>query len=372
MTIASVRQPVHFNSRLLGATVRGGDGTGDTLPVHAGEPPPEWDERTQGRARLWQHPTPTQKSGKPAGVLNAFLRVRGMADAVPPAVIAASEAAAVPELCLLLEGVAPYVVRTEDLQREIVARGPVLTSFAACPGFLSFWEALLAGSASDEIFNSPASEDVVGVLAVLIIGWGRHPAPHWIVANSWGRTTSQLTQWGQNGCFRVFSGTNVGALEDNLTGVVRLTEFTRGGDGPPCISVVRLTRELLRSLPPPPKLQPLPACPDINTFTPTGKIDQIKTRGNKCKKKKNKKKKKHAVVDGKRVKVNLTLAHGKDAHAHPTNGSARKRLAHLRKWACSDDMANHPGMVLQCIVAAFIIILCILVLVALRKRPVVA
>jgi len=116
------------------------------------------------------------------------------------------------------------------MQREILARGPIVCSFAADSTFmLKFEERLLDGVYVDPSYfaprlgghnNSEVDHDVE------ITGWGVTPGglPYWVARNSWG------TYWGERGWFKILRGANhlfieedcawavpdTSALEDNL------------------------------------------------------------------------------------------------------------------------------------------------------------
>jgi cathepsin B len=102
-----------------------------------------------------------------------------------------------------------YKLRTvEDIQKDIMSRGPVQAAFRVYKSFMSyksgvyqrswwkFWDFMMGGH------------------AVKIVGWGTTdtdpPVEYWTVANSWDTT------WGEKGYFKIKRGVNMCGIEGNV------------------------------------------------------------------------------------------------------------------------------------------------------------
>ena len=86
---------------------------------------------------------------------------------------------------------------TEEIKREIFARGPVTCKMRVTDGFRTY----KGGVYSEEITETETNH------TVSLVGFGKEKATgreYWIVRNSWG------TQWGEDGYFRIQTG------KDNL------------------------------------------------------------------------------------------------------------------------------------------------------------
>jgi cathepsin B len=78
-----------------------------------------------------------------------------------------------------------------DLQKEIMANGPITTGFSVYDDFMSYKGGIYVKT----------STKYLGGHAVKIIGWGQENGmDFWIVQNSWGPT------WGESGFFRIKMG----------------------------------------------------------------------------------------------------------------------------------------------------------------------
>ena len=58
------------------------------------------------------------------------------------------------------------------------------------------------------VFQTRQKEELIGLHAVRLIGWGvENDVKYWIAANSWGKT------WGENGFFKIKRGENHCGIE---------------------------------------------------------------------------------------------------------------------------------------------------------------
>ncbi len=359
-TMLLVKQPVYFTDTPLGAVVTATpEHPYEYLPATNTLLPLQYDCRKHPK---WRLPARAVRSGAAPAMVRAVASVRDVNTPVDTA------AGSMLELCAAQSTSVAYVVSPDCIQQEIASRGPVMTSFEVHQSFVDFWEALQCGNARDAVYNScvESKEASLGSVAVAIVGWGSDPLPHWVVANCWGRTSAAAAEWGVNGYFRVVRGGNVGHMEENVVGVLPTAAFRAGGDSG--VAVIQLTPSLLSKLKSSVvELPPLPVCPDLSQFSPAGKVD-MKDKHDKHRAKKKKKKKKRTKVGDKRVKANLTLGHGKDVITHPKHGKTKRCLAKLCHWLGNDEAPDNPGMILQCITSVFMIVICILMLVALRAK----
>ncbi|KAL7526581.1 hypothetical protein ACHAXR_003133, partial [Thalassiosira sp. AJA248-18] len=91
--------------------------------------------------------------------------------------------------------------RVNMIKAEIHARGPVSASINANP---------LVAFMGGEIFDDPSASQSPDHV-VSITGWGdENGKEYWIVRNSWG------TYWGEEGFFRVATGSNMLGLENGV------------------------------------------------------------------------------------------------------------------------------------------------------------
>ena len=91
--------------------------------------------------------------------------------------------------------------RVLKIKKEVYARGPVAASVQAEP--LVDW---MGGKVFDDDTASKMQNHVVS-----IVGWGKEKdVEYWIVRNSWG------TYWGEEGFFRVKTGSNILGLEGDV------------------------------------------------------------------------------------------------------------------------------------------------------------
>ena len=97
-----------------------------------------------------------------------------------------------------------------DMQKEIIARGPIVCSMAAdLPFLLDYERHLVDGVYVDATYfpmdGSPSSHNASEIdHDVEITGWGvtKSGIPYWVARNSWG------TYWGERGWFRILRGFN--------------------------------------------------------------------------------------------------------------------------------------------------------------------
>lgn len=102
-----------------------------------------------------------------------------------------------------------YKLRTvEDIQKEIISRGPVQAAFRVYKSFMSY----KSGVYQRHWWN--VWDFMMGGHAVKIVGWGTTDTyPHvdyWTIANSWDTT------WGEEGYFRIKRGVNMCGIENNV------------------------------------------------------------------------------------------------------------------------------------------------------------
>ena len=91
-----------------------------------------------------------------------------------------------------------------DIQREIYINGPVSTAFKVYPDFEKF-------NSKDDIYIWNGKGSSKYGHAVEIVGWGeQNKTPFWIIKNSYG------SNWGDNGYFKFFRGSNMCKIEENV------------------------------------------------------------------------------------------------------------------------------------------------------------
>lgn len=96
------------------------------------------------------------------------------------------------------------------MQREILARGPIESTFWVFSDFASY--------ANGTYSRTLGATGPLGGHAVRILGWGRDSqgVSYWKVANSWG------SSWGDQGFFRIRRGQNECGIETTpVAGTVR-------------------------------------------------------------------------------------------------------------------------------------------------------
>jgi len=133
-----------------------------------------------------------------------------------------------------------------NIRQEIWSRGPVATGFQVTQDFVEFWKKMLvpgkAADAVDPVYVPGVPDDftnpVMGSHAVQLVGWGQDAGadslPYWIVANSWGATTTALNDYANNGYFKMVRGRNAAAIESNVvTGVPKVHPNVVGALGRP-------------------------------------------------------------------------------------------------------------------------------------------
>ncbi|KAF2069779.1 hypothetical protein CYY_008902 [Polysphondylium violaceum] len=89
----------------------------------------------------------------------------------------------------------------QDVQYEIMTKGPVIATFALYPEFSDY---------SGGVFVR-TSNNIKEGHAARVYGWGNeNGVDYWLAANSWG------TSWGINGHFKIRRGTDEVGFEDNF------------------------------------------------------------------------------------------------------------------------------------------------------------
>ena len=103
----------------------------------------------------------------------------------------------------------------EEIQKAIMAGGPVETAFTVYQDFANY----VSG-----IYHH-VSGGVEGGHAVRIVGWGvENGNKYWKVANSWN------PYWGENGYFRIKRGNSECGIEDGVTFSPHDTTWSQGGN----------------------------------------------------------------------------------------------------------------------------------------------
>ena len=112
-----------------------------------------------------------------------------------------------------------------NIRQEIWKNGPVSSGFQVTQDFFTYWKGLLektlVGAAQIYVPGKPddLNNPVMGNHAIQIVGWGDvKGARFWIIANSWGATTHELQDYGNNGYFMMVRGMNAAAIESNVVG----------------------------------------------------------------------------------------------------------------------------------------------------------
>jgi len=93
----------------------------------------------------------------------------------------------------------------EELMKEIYLRGPIASALRTSLEFRK-WNGL-------GIFNHALADKQPEGHAIVVVGWGTSPTPHWICRNSWG------TEFGEKGYFRI-GRENGGDIPMNALGIV--------------------------------------------------------------------------------------------------------------------------------------------------------
>jgi len=110
-----------------------------------------------------------------------------------------------------------------DIQRAIIAGGPVETAFTVYGDFANY---------ASGIYHHTTG-NMLGGHAVRIVGWGVDSGTkYWKVANSWN------PYWGENGYFRIVRGTNECGIENGVSFAPSDAKWSKGGHpgpspGPP-------------------------------------------------------------------------------------------------------------------------------------------
>lgn len=146
----------------------------------------------------WVHPRADVRATVPTNLIRAVLQSRNLM--LPPG--APLRVVSVPELCAQVAPVA-YMLQPRDVEAEVEARGPVLSTLPITPALLGYWSALLRGETLDPFDGTFAhvrhGSNVLGSIAVAILG---HTADYFIVGLPWGATCDTPDAWGVNGCMR--------------------------------------------------------------------------------------------------------------------------------------------------------------------------
>jgi len=89
----------------------------------------------------------------------------------------------------------------EDMQRDIMTKGPVEACFSVYEDFLQYKSGVYAHTTGGYL----------GGHCVKILGWGvENGKPYWLVNNQW------TTYWGDKGQFKIALGNNECGIEDNV------------------------------------------------------------------------------------------------------------------------------------------------------------
>ena len=89
----------------------------------------------------------------------------------------------------------------ENIKREIIANGPVLSFMSVYDDFLTYKSGVYSHVTGTEL----------GGHAIRILGWGNeNGTPYRLVANSWNE------DWGDKGLFKIKRGTNECGIENEI------------------------------------------------------------------------------------------------------------------------------------------------------------
>nr|QOV03099.1 cathepsin B5 [Mahanarva fimbriolata] len=102
-----------------------------------------------------------------------------------------------------------YIVtsKVEEIQKEIIAHGPVEAGFTVYGDFLTYKSGVY----------QHITGDIEGGHAVKIIGWGvENNTKYWLVANSWN------SDWGDNGFFKIRLGVDECGFESEVSAGIPL------------------------------------------------------------------------------------------------------------------------------------------------------
>ncbi|XP_022181435.1 cathepsin B-like [Myzus persicae] len=93
-----------------------------------------------------------------------------------------------------------------DIQKEILAHGPVVVSFLMHDDFFFY---------KSGVYKKASNSILVRVSYAKLIGWGvENGVDYWLLVNSMGY------EWGENGLFKIKRGTDECRIESWITGVV--------------------------------------------------------------------------------------------------------------------------------------------------------
>ena len=180
--------------------------TGTTVSISRPAPdavPSEYDARPHVG---WVHPRADTKHAVPTQLLRAVIKARNLS--IPTGM--GLRVVSVPEMCAQAAPLAYLVTSLHDMQAELVARGPLMTSLPVTPALLAFWSSLLRSQTGGSKVASPVfsgtfphvhrGDQVLGVVAVAIVGFTDSAVT---VALSWGASCDELGAWGHNGCMLI-------------------------------------------------------------------------------------------------------------------------------------------------------------------------
>jgi cathepsin B len=160
----------------------------------------------------------------------------------------------------------------ENIRADMFYNGTSCSTFTVYQDFLQYWSDLVSGllpaSSDKSVYKWDKRSANIGAHAIRIMGWGVHhgagsaPMPYWIVANSWGATNWDTSDYGPNGVFRMLRGVDECGIESNVISAVPMTQpaamspfghhaSINGGieiDGLCSAHVIPLTPELYESL----------------------------------------------------------------------------------------------------------------------------
>ncbi|XP_050438021.1 cathepsin B-like [Adelges cooleyi] len=97
-----------------------------------------------------------------------------------------------------------YLSSPKSMQQDVLAYGPIETSFHVFDDFLSY---------KSGVYSKTAVATYLGDHSVKLIGWGEdNGVPYWLIMNSWNDS------WGDKGLFKILRGSNECKIEENPTG----------------------------------------------------------------------------------------------------------------------------------------------------------
>lgn len=126
----------------------------------------------------------------------------------------------------LLAGAAHQDGSESNIRSDMYRNGPVTTTMRLYTDFSQYWIALLGPHPDVQVYAYDGISDLQGYHAVIFVGWGTTTKgeDYWIMRNTWGRTSVDATDWGNNGYFCIRRGTNECEIEQNAVSGMPLVQ----------------------------------------------------------------------------------------------------------------------------------------------------